>query len=102
MRQQFAALGVAPDAMPGADEPADTAIEVWDVHWEIFCVFRACGTQWRVVGTAHALLHLGLDYPGVEVVMRRLLRRETDADAAFADLQEMEAEALPILNEVSA
>lgn len=88
--------------MPGGELPSDTAIEVWDDHWNAFAVFRASGTQWRVVATPRALFHLGLDYPGVEVVMRRLLPPEADANAVFADLMVMEAEALPILNEASA
>lgn len=102
MRAQFARLGVAADAMPGGDAPAPEAIEVWDDHWNAFAIFRAASTQWRVVATAHALLHLGLDYPGVEVVMRRLLPASADGDAVFADVMVMEAEALPILNEVTA
>lgn len=88
--------------MPGGEAPDDTAIEVWDVHWQAFAIFRACGTQWRVIATQRALFHLGLDYPGVELVMRHLLPSDADADAVFADIMAMEAEALPILNEVSA
>ena len=83
---------------PGEGE-AVPAIEVWDVHWDAFAIFRACGTQWRVVGTAFALVHLGLDYPGVEALMRALLPPEADRAALFADILVMEAEALPILNE---
>lgn len=88
--------------MPGGEAPADTVIEVWDEHWQAFAIFRACGTQWRVVATQRSLFHLGLDYPGLEVVMRRLLPPEADANAVFADVMLMEAEALPILNEVPA
>lgn len=102
MRTQFAQLGVPADVMPGGDVPAAEAIEVWDDHWNAFAIFRACATQWRVVATRHALLHLGLDYPGVEVVMRRLLPATVDAAAVFADIMAMEAEALPILNEATA
>ncbi|TXN60899.1 DUF1799 domain-containing protein [Methylobacterium sp. WL6] len=88
--------------MPGGDAPADTAIEVWDDHWHAFTIFRACRTQWRLVAIKLVLFHLGLDYPGVEVVMRRLLPHDADHNAVFADIMVMEAEALPILNEVSA
>lgn len=47
-------------------------------------------------------MHLGLDYPGVEVVMRRLLPAGSDADTVFADVLVMEAAALPVLNEAGA
>lgn len=93
---QFAALGVALDGM--AAEPADGAIEVWDVHWTAFEIFRACGTQWRVAIGGTTILHLGLDYPGVAVVMDRLLPADAEQARVFADLQVMEAAAQPILN----
>ena len=84
--------------MPGGEVSATTTVEVWDDHWTAFCIFRACGTQWRVLATRTALLHLGLDYPGVDVVMRRLLPPEIDGRAVFADVMAMEAEALVVMN----
>ena len=89
---QFAALG----EIAAGNAP----IEVWDDHWLAFSVFRACGTQWRLLVVGKTVVHLGLDYPGVEVVMRNLLPPETDRGAVFADVMLMEAAALPILNEV--
>lgn len=87
------------DAPPEAEDPAGDRVEVWDDLWNAFAIFRACATQWRVVATPHALVHCGLDYPAVEVVMRRLLPAGADAGAVFADVMAMEAAALPILNE---
>ncbi|KMO39612.1 DUF1799 domain-containing protein [Methylobacterium aquaticum] len=81
-------------------DAGDAPIEVWDDHWLAFSVFRALGSQWRVLVAGKAVVHLGLDYPGAEVVMRHLLPPGTDASAVFADLMLMEAAALPILNEV--
>ncbi len=88
--------------MPEPEGSSDEAVEVWDEHWDSFAVFRACATQWKVAGTAFALLHLGLDYAGVEVVMRNLLSDSADRRRVFTDVLVMEAEALPILNEASA
>ena len=96
---QFAALGVAVPAGP-EDDAGDAPIEVWDDHWLAFCIFRASGTQWRLLVSGRAVVHLGLDYPGVEVVMRHLLPAGADTGAVLSDLMLMEAAALPILNEV--
>lgn len=62
-------------------------------------LFAACGTQWRILSGPGGILHLGLDYPGVDVVLRRLAPDDADPDQIFADIQVMEAAALPILNE---
>ncbi len=86
-------VGLPPQ--PVAEEP----IEIWDVNWRALQLFGACGTQWRIAVCPGGLLHLGLDYPGVDVVMRRLAADEADHAGLFADLQVMEAAALPVLNE---
>ena len=101
MREQFARLGVSIEQLP-EPAPAEDEIEIWDVHWVAFSVFRACATQWRVAGLHTVLLWLGLDYQGVDVVMRRLLPDDADAASVFSALLAMEAEALPILNEGAA
>lgn len=85
--------------MPGGNAPVEAAVEVWDVNWKAFCLFRACATQWHHVTLPGALLYTGLDYVAVEVVMRRLAPG-ADHDALFADVMWMEGQVLPILNEV--
>lgn len=92
---------MAIDAMPEPEAGSD-AIEIWDISWESFAVFRACATQWRVVALHTTLVHLGLDYQGLEVVMRTLLPPGADRAAVLSDVMVMESEALPILNEVAA
>ncbi|PZO64625.1 MAG: hypothetical protein DI498_10995 [Paracoccus denitrificans] len=57
----------------------------------------ASSTQWRVVAGAQALIWLGLDYVGVDVVLRRL--KLNDPDEVFTDLQLMEDEALAAFGE---
>ncbi|MDR5655410.1 DUF1799 domain-containing protein [Ruixingdingia sedimenti] len=65
------------------------------VNWSSVCAFLACETQWRAVATLAGVIWLGLDYPAVDVV----LRRQGAPDAVFADLQIMEAAALEVFAE---
>ena len=92
--------------VPAPEGSSDEAVEVWDEHWDSYAVFRACTTQWKVanlqVGNVSTLVRIGLDYPGVEAVMRHLLPETSDRPRVFCDVLVMEAEALPILNEASA
>lgn len=88
---------IVPDEPP--EEDAET--EVWDVNWAAVSVFMACGTQWRVVAGGQGFVRTGLDYAGVEVVMRRLAPAGADLSQLFGDLLVMEAAALPIINEAA-
>lgn len=56
-----------------------------------------CDSQWRIAAGMGGLIWLGLDYAGVEIVLRR--SRLMDPDAVFRDLQIMEGEALKVLSE---
>lgn len=80
------------------DAAAEETIEVYPPNWPCVRLFLACETQWRVTVGFGGAMWQGLDYGGVEVVMRR--RGFEDVD--FADLQVMEAEALAVLGEASA
>ncbi len=83
----FAAMG----AKPLFDIPIeDDAFEIWPENWPSLCAWLAVETQWRVQTGSGGLWYQGLDYNAVDVVLRR---RGFD-DAVFADLQEMEREAL--------
>ena len=92
---EFAALG-AP--LPEGSVPEgvdDTAFSVLPANWAAVTAFLACETQWRVaVGFGAPPMWLGLDYAGVDVVLRR-----TGSKADFADLQAMEAAALDVFSE---
>lgn len=70
----------------------DGVFEVWPINWDSVRAFLACETQWRVVSTFNRVMETGLDYSGVDVVLRRL----GFGDHVFADLQEMEVEAISI------
>ena len=56
--------------------------------------FLACETQWRFAVGMGGATRLGLDYPSVDVALRRL-----DLDHTFADLQIMERAALTAFGE---
>lgn len=72
----------------------NNSVDVWAENWPAMIAFLALATQWRVALGVGGMIWLGLDYPGVDVVMRRL----GTPDSAFADIQSMEAAALPVLN----
>lgn len=91
MARDFAALGVTVEP----DEAAVEAVEVWSVNGDVVRLFLDLSTQWRAAAGFGALVWLGLDY----LVVDMMLRRRNLGDDALADLQVMEQEALPILNE---
>lgn len=96
----FAALG-AGDAVSHMGGQDEEVIEVWAVNADSLDAWLACTTQWRIIAPAMgALIWQGLDYPGVDVVLRRL--GPADPDAVFADLRIMETEALATFDEVQA
>lgn len=96
MRRQFAALGVAVDPDDDEDEGSED-VAVWAINWRTVLAFLACETCWRVAVGLSGMTRLGLDYPGVDVVLRR--RGYDDVD--FADLQLMEQAALAAFGEVA-
>ncbi len=76
----------------------DDMFDVLSTNWDSFCAFLDCATQWRILGGLAGLSWLGLDYAGVDVV----LRRRGYADKVFADLQLMERAALEVIREAQA
>lgn len=74
----------------GADQ-ADEDVEVWPEHQHPLAIFSAVLTQWRM-GPGGPI---GLDYGVLDARLARRLRLTEQAlDAAFSDLQVMEAAAL--------
>ncbi|MEW8522557.1 MAG: DUF1799 domain-containing protein [Candidatus Thiodiazotropha endolucinida] len=62
--------------------------DVLPENWDAARLFQAVKTQWRISGMAG--IPSGLDYAGVDVVMRRM----AIADSVFEQLQVMENAAL--------
>jgi hypothetical protein len=89
-------MGAPPEVIEKAQRNAELEeeiFEVWDENWNSVLFFLACATQWVVGGMGG---YIGMNYPGVESVMR--IKRSPDREALFADLQVMEFAALEVLN----
>jgi hypothetical protein len=78
--------------------PVVEGLEVMAQNIASFRVWKACETQWRVISGMGGTAWLGLDYNAVDVVLRRAAVAEPDE--VFADLMDMEAEALAAFAEV--
>lgn len=79
-------------------QPAAESFEIMAQNAISFRVWMACETQWRVAAGMGGIVWLGLDYGAVDVVLRR--SAVVEADEVFADLMEMEAEALGVFGKV--
>lgn len=84
-------MGIDPDRMVPGDlqrqHPED--YELWPEHAMAWSVYLGCSTQWHWDG---------LDYAGVEIVMRRYAVPAAQRGEVFAQLQVLEAQALRQLN----
>lgn len=78
------------------DQPAD--FELWPEHWDAWSVYLGCSTQWRISVGMGGAMWLGLDYQGVELVMRRYRVPRKRQDDVFAEVQVLEAEEKAIRN----
>lgn len=78
----------------------DAHFAVWEENWDTVMVFLACQTQWKkeIPAMAGQMLWHGLDYPGVETVIRMQGHKGKQAGEIFAGIQLMESTVLPILN----
>lgn len=73
--------------------------ELWPEHAQAWNVYLGCATQWvKAVGLAGVIWE-GLNYPGVEVVMRRYGVPPEREDEVFAQLQVLEEETVKLLNQ---
>lgn len=79
-------------------QPSAQTFEIMAQNTATFRVWMACETQWRVASGLGGMVWLGLDYNAVDVVLRR--RHIENGDEVFADLMEMEAEALNVFAKV--
>lgn len=93
---QFARMGVAVEVEA---RPDAAGFEVMAANADAIAAWVACETQWRVATGPAGIQWLGLDYPAVDVVLRR--GRFDGPDAVFADLQVMEGAALDVLWETA-
>lgn len=94
-------MGIDPDRMVPGDlqrqHPED--YQLWPEHAMAWSVYLGCSTQWRRTATPWGQWHWdGLDYAGVEIVMRRYAVPAAQRGEVFAQLQVLEAQALRQLN----
>lgn len=78
--------------------PVTATLEIMAQNATSFRVWMACQTQWRVAAGMGGMAWLGLDYTAVDVILRRT--KVANDDEVFADLMEMEAEALDVFGKV--
>lgn len=85
------AFGASPEVIAQLEEasPAED-FAVFPENWPTVQLFMLLQTQWKYAGNGVAV---GLDYTGVDVVMRRRQIDDPDGEL-FAGLQEMEFAAL--------
>lgn len=81
----------------GEDESGG-AFGVWPENAEAVRCFIACCTQWRIVAGFNGANWTGLDYAGVDAVLRHLVRGRKRRRSRFEDIQIMEAAAMEVLN----
>jgi hypothetical protein len=94
-RRDLMAFGVQVRETSRTREEPDR-MPIHPANWPSLLAFLGCETQWRVTGTMAGLIWLGLDYSSVDVIARL----ETWPREIWADIRDMEAAALPVLNDV--
>lgn len=76
------------EAAPGNEDESST--ELWPDTQDAFALFSGMLTQWRMGASGP----IGMDYGAMPIVERRMGLSPERAEAAFPDLQVMEAAAL--------
>lgn len=79
-------------------QPETPDCEVWQENWQTTTLFLALRRQWRVCMGMGGMLWLGLDYGGVEVMMRIKGIKKKARAGLLDELQIMEDAALELLN----
>lgn len=89
---EFATMGVS---IPAELVEEEEVFEIWDINVALFQAFEALDTQWRFIAGFGAAIRTGLDYAGVEIVLRS---RGLELDQ-LALIQTMESAALEAYHE---
>lgn len=92
-------MGLDPHRMiAGRAAESPQHFELWPEHAHAWAVYLGAYSQWRVVPGWQQAMWLGLDYGGVEIVMRRYGVPEDERDEVFAQVQVLEDEELRLRN----
>lgn len=70
--------------------------DCWPEHWDALQVFLSCGSQWRTIAGAKAIIYQGLDYGAIETVIR--LRGIAEPWQVFEQVGQIERGALEVIN----
>lgn len=89
---EFAEMGVA---IPAELVEEEDVFEIWDINVAVFEAFRALDTQWHFISGFGGAMRTGLNYAGVDLVMRS---RAIGLDQ-LALIQTMESAALDAYRE---
>lgn len=100
LRGDCALLGIDPNRLipPELQRSQADDFELWPEHQEAWDVYLGCGTQWKLSLGMNGAYWQGLDYQGVDVVMRRYKVPRKRQDTVFAQLQVLEDEEKEIRN----
>jgi len=77
---------------------APTNFELWPEHALAWDVYLGCSTQWNVSTGLGVVFWNGLNYTGVEMVMRQYRVPDDQAPDVFEQIQVLERETLLIVN----
>lgn len=94
-------LGIDPERLVPAhvQQTCEEDYELWPEHALAWRVYVGCGTQWVKTRDWMGRPHWeGLNYAGVDVVMRRYAVPALQRQEVFEQLQVLESEALQLLN----
>ena len=89
-------MGVSVE-IPDTPAAAPASFAVMRSNADSLDAWLGCDSQWRVAAGMGGVMWIGLDYAGVDVVLRR--SKLADPDAVFRDLQIMEGAALKVFSE---
>lgn len=95
-------MGAPPEVIDEAcrrAEPEEEICDVWEENWNSVLFFLCLKSQWVLGGMGG---YVGLNYPGVESVMRIKRVPVKDRESLFEDVQIMEFAALEVLNKKEA
>lgn len=100
MRREAEGLGLDIDQLVPTEEQREEPedFELWPQHWEAWMVFLRVQSQWKLAVGMGGALWLGLDYHGVDMVLRKVVPDDSRHLEILDQLQVMEQEALKIRN----
>ena len=100
VRNDCAAFNLDLDQLIDPEDQHEQAqdYQLWPEHAHAWNVYLGCSTQWQMAAGMGGVMWLGLNYQGVDFVMRRYRVPRKRYDEVFAQVQVMEDEERSIRN----